>query len=323
MKTDRRLIYLGLFLLVFGGVLLAARQGWIPEQIVASLWQLWPVLLIAIGLSIILAGRTGAWLGGVVASVCLGAMAASAIQTGIVPFIGCGGDEAGSPFQVQSGQLASSTAVDITFSCGELEVGTSPGADWSLEGTSEDGRVPTVRTTDEGIEMEPSARGVFGFGGGRENWKVTLPTEPSIGLGVTLNAGAGRARLEGANLTDVDFTVNAGSQSIDLRGVEAVESLGGTVNAGSNITWLPELALHGGITVNAGSLVICAPDGIGLRLETGDNPISSNDFDRAGLVRTDDGWETPGFATAPVQTDLEVTANAGSISLNPAQPCDR
>ena len=322
MRTDRRLIYLGLFLLVFGGVLLGARQGWIPEDLVASIWQLWPVLLIAIGLSIILGGRTGSWLGGVVAAGLLGAMAASAIQTGIVPFVGCGGgEEGGTPFETQTGQLASNAEVDLTFSCGELQVATEPGASWTLDGSSEDGRVPTVQTSDGGIELESSERG-FPFGsGGREFWMVTLPTEPTLDVGVTLNAGAGRITLEGARLSDVSLTVNAGSLSLDLRDAEAIESLGGTVNAGSNVTWLPELALEGSLTVNAGSLVICAPEDLGLRLHTGDNPISSNDFDQAGLVQVDDAWETPDYASARVKTELDVTANAGSLSLNPSQPC--
>ena len=322
MQTDRRLIYLGLFLLVFGGVLLGARQGWIPEDLVASIWQLWPVLLIAIGLSIILAGRTGSWLGGVVAAVLLGAMAASAIQTGVVPFVGCGGnEEGGTPFETQTGQLASSAEVDLTFSCGELQVGTEPCATWTLEGSSDEGRTPTVRTSDDGVEIESSERSFPFGGGGREFWIVTLPAEPTLAVGVTLNAGSGRVALEGARLSDVDLTVNAGSLSLDLRDAEAIESLGGTVNAGSNVTWLPELALEGSLTVNAGSLVICAPDDLGLRLNTGDNPISSNDFDRAGLVRVDEAWETPDYASARVKTELDVTANAGSISLNPSQPC--
>ncbi|HET9345209.1 MAG TPA: DUF5668 domain-containing protein [Candidatus Limnocylindrales bacterium] len=324
MHTDRRLIYLGLFLLVFGGVLLGARQGWIPENVVESIWQLWPVLLIAIGLSIILSGRTGSWVGGVVASVLLGAMAASAIQTGIVPFVGCGGgDDNGTPFETQTGQLASSAEVDITFSCGELEVATGSGAGWTLEGTSDEGRAPDVRTTDGGVEIESSERGGFPFGGdgGRQHWNLTLPTEPELSVGVTLNAGSGRLELESARLAGVNFTVNAGSLSLDMRGVEAADRFNGTVNAGSIVTWLPELALDGSLTVNAGSLVICAPENVGLRLETGDNPISSNDFDRAGLVEVDGGWETPDYDSAQVRTELNVTANAGSISLNPSQPC--
>jgi hypothetical protein len=323
MRVDRRLVFLGVFFIVFGGVLLAARQGWIPADVVAGLWQLWPVLLIALGLSIVLGRTSASWIGGAFAAACLGAMAAGIVQAGVVPFVGCGGNEPGVPFTTQSGELASTAGVDITFSCGELEVATSGGSAWTLEGSSADGREPSVRADDGGVSLEPSSRGTFGLSGKREDWRVTLPTAPSIDLGVTLNAGSGRLVLDGARLADVGATVNAGSLSLDLRGVEAIGDLDGTVNAGSNVTWLPALPLQGDLTVNAGSLVICAPAGLGLRLNTGDNPISSNDFDRAGLVRTDDGWETPGYATAAIRTELDVSANAGSLSLNPSEPCSR
>lgn len=324
MHLDRRLVFVGIFFIVFGGVLLGARQGWIPEDVVASLWQLWPVLLIAVGLSIILARGPGAWIGGAFAAAVLGVMAAGLVQTGIAPFIGCGGgDQPGTPFEGQSGQLASTSSVDVAFSCGELQVTTASGSAWTLDGSSKDGRQPDVRTTDGGIEIEARERTVIGFGGGRESWRIALPREPTIDLGLTLNAGSGRLELAGTHLASVDVTVNAGSLSLDFRDAAAMQALDGTVNAGSNVTWLPNLPIRGDLTVNAGSLVICAPEGLGLRLVTGDNPISSNDFDRAGLVKTGDGWETPGYATAAIRTELDVTANAGSLSLNPTQPCDR
>jgi hypothetical protein len=319
-QINRRFLYFGLFFLVFGGILLAARQGWISDDVVASLWQLWPVLLIAIGLSIILAGRVAGWVGGAVVSICLGAMAASVVQGGVVPFVGCGGGETGTPFTTQEGALASAADVDITFSCGELSVVTGEGATWSVSGSSDDGRVPDIERSDSGVSIESATRG-FPFGGGRETWTVRLPSEPTLDVGVTLNAGSGTVELDGASLADVRSTVNAGSFSLDLRGVAAVERLGGTVNAGSSVIWLPELAVEGTLTVNAGSLVMCAPAGIGLRLHTGSNPISSNDFDRAGLVEVDGAWETPDYDSASVKTELNVTANAGSLSLNPSQPC--
>jgi hypothetical protein len=322
MQVDRRLVSFGIFFLVFGGVLLGARQGWIPEDVVASLWQLWPVLLIAIGLSIILSRGSGAWIGGAFAAAVLGVIAAGLVQTGIGPFVGCGGtDQPGTAFEEQSGQLASTSSVGVTFSCGDLQVSTVAGSTWTIAGSSKDGRQPDVHTTDGGIEIEPRDKSVIGFGGGRESWRITLPREPTIDLGVTLNAGSGRLELAGAHLAGVDVTVNAGSLSLDFREAEAMQSLDGTVNAGSNVTWLPNLPIRGDLTVNAGSLVICAPEGLGLRLTTGDNPISSNDFDRAGLVKTGDGWETPRYATAAIRTELDVTANAGSLSLNPTQPC--
>ena len=320
MQINRRFLYIGLFFITFGGVLLAARQGWIPESAVAALWQLWPVLLIAIGLSIILARRSAGWIGGVIVSVCLGAMAASVVQGGVVPFVGCGGGGTGIPFTTQEDELASHAEMDIAFSCGELSVVTGDGATWSVSGSSSDGKVPDIERSDSGVSVESRNRS-FPFSGGRETWTVRVPTQPTIDFGVTLNAGSGAVELDGANLAGVRSTVNAGTLTLDLRGAEAITDLSGTVNAGSSITWLPELSVEGSLTVNAGSLVICAPEGIGLRLHTGDNPISSNNFDQAGLVRTDDGWETPGYDSAAVQTDLNVSANAGSASLNPSQPC--
>lgn len=322
MQVDRRLISFGIFFLTFGGVLLGARQGWIPATVVDNLWQLWPVLLIAIGLGILLSRGPWAWIGGAFAAAVLGVLAAAVVQTGVVPFVGCSGSgEAGTPFEGQSGQLASSTSFDVSFSCGDLTLTSASGAGWSVEGSSQDGRAPRVTTSDQGVTIEPRDRSVIGFGGARESWRVAVPRDPTIDLGVTLNAGSGRLVLEGVHLRGVDVTVNAGSLSTDLRGAAAVDNIDGTINAGSSVTWLPNLPLQGSISVNAGSLVICAPEGLGLRLNTGDNPISSNDFDRAGLVKTSDGWETPGYATAAIRTELDVSANAGSLSLNPSQPC--
>ena len=75
--------------------------------------------------------------------------------------------------------------------------------------------------------------------------------------------------------------------------------------------------------MNAGSLSICAPRAVGLRLVTGDNPISSNDFEEQGLVQ---GRRRVGDAglrdRARSGVVLEVNANAGSLSLNPRQTCD-
>ena len=322
MKANSNLIGFGLFFIVFGAILLGVRQGWIPTDVAERTWQLWPVLLIAAGLSMILAGRPAARLGGLVAAVCLGVMAGGLVGSGAGLSIGCGGDEAGIAFGRESGELPDGARVSVRFQCGELTVNTTDGGSWAVEGASEDGTPPTIRRDGDGITVEAADTGpAFGLSGARERWDITLPTDPTIELDVELNAGSGRLTLPRANLASVDVTVNAGSLRIDLRDVAAASTLDGTVNAGSAVVWLPELPLEGDLTVNAGSLSICAPGDVGLRLITGDNPISSNNFDDEGLVRSGDAWETPGFATAPIRIVLDVQANAGSVSLNPRQTC--
>ena len=322
MKANSNLIGFGLFFIVFGTILLGVRQGWIPTDVAGRLWQLWPVLLIAGGLSMVLAGRPAARLGGLVAAVCLGAMAGGLVGSGVGFEIGCGGDEAGVPFGRESGELPDGSRVTVRFRCGDLAIDTTAGSSWTVEGASEDGSPPMIGRDGDGITVEAADEGrSFGFSGVRERWDITLPTDPTIDLDVELNAGAGRLTLPGAHLASVDVTVNAGSLRIDLRDVAAASTIGGTVNAGSAVIWLPQRPLEGDLTVNAGSLSICAPADVGLRLVTGDNPLSSNNFDDEGLVRSGDAWETPGFATAPIRIQLDVQANAGSMSLNPRQTC--
>jgi hypothetical protein len=323
MRPNRSLVGWGLFFIAFGGVLLAVRQGVIPADLAGRAWELWPLLLVAAGLSIILSSRPGGSLGGFVAAVCLGVMAGGLVGSGAsFPFIGCGGNEGGTAFTRQSSELPASAQVHIEFRCGELSVDTSSGTSWAIEGVSGDGEPPAIGRHDDGIDVTaPESGGVFGFSGARERWDVTLPSEPAIDLDVVLNAGSGRLALRDAHLATVDVVVNAGSLRLDLRDVAAVSSLDGTVNAGSVVVWLPDRPLEGELTVNAGSLSICAPEDVGLRLVTGDNPISSNNFDDEGLVRIDEGWQTPDFATAPIRIALEVEANAGSMSLNPRQTC--
>lgn len=322
MKGNSNLIGFGLFFVVFGAVLLGVRQGWIPTDLAERTWQLWPVLLIAAGLSIVLARRPAARLGGLVAAVCLGVMAGGLLGSGAGLPIGCGGDETGIAFGRESGELPDGARVSVNFQCGDLTVDTTDGTAWAVEGQSEDGTPPTISRDGDGITVEAADDGrSFGLSGSRERWDITLPTDPTIDLDVALNAGAGRLTLLGAHLASVDVTVNAGSLRIDLRDVAAASTLDGTVNAGSAVVWLPDVPLEGDLTVNAGSLSICAPADVGLRLVTGDNPISSNNFDDEGLVRSGDAWETPGFATAPIRIVLDVQANAGSVSLNPRQTC--
>ena len=323
MRADRNLIGWGVFFIMFGGVLLAVRQGWIPAEFAERAWQAWPLLLVAAGLSLLLAGRPGAWLGGLVAAACFGVIAGGLVSSGTgLPFVGCGASEPGTAFERQTGDLPSSGAVSIDFRCGELDVQAAAGTTWEVDGESADSEPPAIERASDGVRFEAaSSSGIFGFAGKRERWNITLPADPSIDLDVTLNAGEGRLTLGGAHLAKADLTVNAGSLRLDLREAAAVRTLDGTVNAGSAVVWLPDLPVEGDLTVNAGSLSICAPANVGLRLVTGDNPISSNDFGDQGLVRSDDAWETPGFATAPIRIVLEVTANAGSMSLNPPQTC--
>lgn len=324
MRIDRRLVGLGLFLVTAGAVMLAAREGLLPDTLAGRAWTLWPLLLVGAGLSIVLAGRPGAFLGGLVVAVTLGAMLGGIAATGWSGGFGaCTGNRAGTPFAEQTGSITPGASVSIAISCGDLEVSSGPGTDWSVGGSSAEGEPPAISATAGGLRVERSARGGFDFGGGRNDWTVVLPSEPELRLDVQTNGGSGAVVLDGARVSEASFETNAGSLTIDLRGVADLRDLDVHTNLGSTTIRLPEESLSGTIAVNAGSVALCAPPAVGLRVDL-DTVAGSADLASHGLVESgDDVWQTPDYASAARQLDLRIDVNAGSLTLDPVRECAR
>src|SRR5687768_5168961 len=97
--------------------------------------------------------------------------------------------------------------------------------------------------------------------------------------------------------------------TVNLRDVAGIDTFDASLNAGSLGVHLPAASMTGSIEANAGSVRLCAPDGVALRLLTGDSVLSSQDFRDAGLVEVGDAWETPGFDTAVNRIELRTEAN--------------
>jgi hypothetical protein len=320
MRIDGRLVGLGIFLVTVGAVMLGVREGVIDEEIAGRAWTLWPLLLIGAGLSIVLSGRPGAGLGGLLVAVTFGAMLGGLAATGWAGGFGaCAGDRSGTPFAEQTGSITPGAPISIAISCGDLEVTAGDGTEWSVGGSSADGRPPSISTRAGGVRIE-NGRGGFVIGGGRNQWNVVVPREPGIDLAVETNGGGSRIQLDGVTLEDASFETNAGSVTIDLRGVASVGDLDVQTNLGSTTVRLPERSVSGSISVNAGSVALCAPPTAGLRVEL-DTVAGSADLGSHGLVRTDDVWQTPDYASAVVQLDLKIEVNAGSLALDPAREC--
>ena len=79
-------------------------------------------------------------------------------------------------------------------------------------------------------------------------------------------------------------------------------------------------SVPGTISTNVGSLDLCAPSQLGLRLKSSESLASSN-LSSAGLVRVGDDWQTPGYDTAANKADFTVSTSVGSLTLNPAGGC--
>jgi hypothetical protein len=324
MRFDRRFVNWGLFFIVLGGVPLAVQQGWIDEDVARRAWQLWPLLIVAAGIGLLLRRTAFEPIGGLLAAVTAGAMLGGVLAGGfnLSGLSGvCGGT--GEAFPPQQGTFGGPNArVRLDLNCGDMRVTTAAGSGWSLNGSGDDGLAPTISSGADSLSVESRDRSSFFLFGGsdRDDWTLVLPTDPTIDLDGALNAASARLDLLQARLSSARFSVNAGSTRLDLTGA-TVANLNVRVNAGSAAVVLPGASMTGTLEANAGSIEFCAPPDAGLRISTNDNPTGANNFADRGLTRSGSTWETPGYSSATIQIDLRATANAASLTLNPEDGC--
>jgi hypothetical protein len=321
MHIDRRLVGFGLFLITVGGVMVAVRQGLLSEDAARQAWTLWPLILVGVGLSIVLAGRPGAAAGGLVLAITFGAMLGGVAATGVFPGVGLcsAGDADRATFSDGGGDLGATARVTISQDCGDLTIGTVDGTTWSLSGASRDGRPPQIQRLADTLRITTRDDGPFDLAGSGD-WTVILPRATAIGLDLKVNGGQSRLAFDGSHLDDLSIDANAGSIDLDLRGASAVGDIALDVNFGSATLRLPNLSLRVDLSVNAGSAAICLPSGAGLRVRM-DSVAASNDFAAHGLVEANGTWQTPGYDAAPVRIDLQADVNAGSLALDPMRTC--
>ncbi len=323
MRIDRRLLGWGLFFILVGGIPLAVRANLLDEQLVGQWPLLWPLLLIAWGIGLLLRRTPVEWIGGAVAAITFGIMAGGLLATGAggLPIAtGCSSNSPAVAFASRRGDLAATAQVNVEFNCGTLAVGTVEGATWSLTGADRDGSGPQVTSTSSLVSIEPDDSGVFP-GTGRSTWDVSIPRTPAIALGLTLNAGDGTIDLSGASITSTTMTLNAGKMTFDLGSTETAGDLNATVNAGSAAITLPAGERHVNLSLNAGSLIVCVPARVPVRVSWA-STLGSNNFAAAGLIRVDDTtWTTQGFDNLQPHTELHVSANAGSFEIRLGGTC--
>ena len=320
MRIDRRFLQWGVFFIALGLLPLGVQAGLLNPAAVADVARIWPVLLIAIGLGLLLARTPYHFVGGLLVAVTFGLIIGGGLAGG-VGAIGCvGGGSGATAFPPGRGTFGTKAAVDISVDCGSASLTTAPGSNWGLSGTSDRSRQPRVVSSADLLSID-NRRGTFlGFGAAKSDWRLQLPTDPTLAIALGLNGATATLDLAGIRLDELQLTTNAGSARIDLSGAASVGSLDATINAGDVVIALPPTATSASVTVNAGHIGFCAPPGVGLTIETS-GALAGNNFADRGLSQDGNTWTSPGYASAAIKTDLQVTVNAGSVELDPDGGC--
>lgn len=321
MRMHRGFLGWGIFLILAGSIPLAVRAGYLTDDQLRNVGSLWPLILVGIGVGLILSRTRYGFLGGFIVAATFGVIVGGLLAGGVagINSIGCGPGGGTTAFASRQGPLTGSSAsIEVDLSCGDMTMSVAPGNNWQIEGQDRDAAGPNVNADNDSLRVSTrdSNRGVFGPLGDRHTWRITLPDGPQLNTQLTLNAGSSNVNMAGANLGDFETTLNAGSATVDLGSVRQIHDLQVQLNAGSIGLTLPSLSMSGSIEVNAGSVKLCTPPGVDLRLQTDESIVASYDFGGQGLTKNGSTWQTPGFDGAAVRIDLHVQANAGSVSLN-------
>ena len=325
MTIRRGTLYAGVFLLAAGAVTLAGASGALdPGAVAAAAGALWPVAIIAVGIALVVRRSPAALVAGVVAAalpgLALGASLVAAPSVG-APVLSIPCTDTSAPAttgEVREGAFAGDASVRLQLDCGRLTVDTQPGSSWTVESRDGRNRVTDVTAAGDRLQVGSASidRGPW-RGSGRVELDASLPTAVRMDLETVVNAGRGDLALDGARLGDLDLEVNAGELRTDLSGA-VLERLDLGVNAGESSVILPAASFTGTVEANAGSVRLCAPAGLGLRV-TSSASLGSVQLD--GLVQRDGAWETPDYAAAPFHADLAINASLGSVAINPQGGC--
>ena len=98
MRIRRGFLFWGLFLIPLGAIPLLVRGGYLSEDLLTNAWQLWPLILIGLGLALLLGRSQAGLIGTVVVALTLGGLAGAALASGpgwigsITECAGPGGD---------------------------------------------------------------------------------------------------------------------------------------------------------------------------------------------------------------------------------------
>ncbi len=326
MHYHRGLLFWGLALITGGAVALATQQGYIDRDVLAGAWRLWPLILVAIGLSILLSRTPAAIVGTIVTALVVGTAGGALIAVG--PGVAaCGGADP-TDLTTRHGTFDSTASVQLAFNCGTLNVGMTNNDQWTVASGHNGGSDAQISSDSNRLEVR--SPNDSWFDSGRQRWNVALPGATSYQLDITPNAADTTVHLTGGRFTSVSVQPNAGSVFLDLTDA-TVDDLSLSLNAGSASVVIgsgvdphrTHLAAHmnASLSVNAGSIELCTTGDVALQVTSDPNITFSTNLDGSNLVKAGNTWSSAGYANASAQVQIQLSGNAGSFTLNPEGGC--
>jgi hypothetical protein len=290
-----------IILIGVGSILLLTNLGVIHGNPWTIIFQLWPVLLIALGLEILLGGSTGwrAVMSALLGLALVGGILWILIVQPPIPGLNFSGGNLQTTNISQPLNGVKSARLDLSFGAGTNKVYALTDSNNLIEGQLQTYSSPnfSVSTSND--------RATVVLGPGPVSIPLIIPTVSEEKWEVGLNS---------AVTYQIDLDTGVGQASIDLA---KLDLSGGSIDGGVGTTelYLPgdgryRLEIDGGV----GTIRIYVPSNLAVRAEVNGGLGSFNRLPDMQEVR-DDVYETPDFSSADNAVTLIIDGGVGSISM--------
>ena len=298
----RRSVVWPVVLISLGIVFLLNNLGLVSWDIWYTLLQMWPILLVAVGIDLIFGRRSGIF-SAITAVVILALFAGAFWLFGVSGQV-WGGDQV-SRAVLQDAEGAESAEVDISLNVGELYIEALPeDSNLLIDGEIRIGEFETVyekyRLVGDTAVYSLDTRGQqyhpgWIFSDGNDSNKIwDLAINPNLPLDLRLDSGVGRAELDLTGMTLTSVEIDSGVGEVVL-----------TLPADGEY----QVYVSGGV----GQLVIYIPDEVGARvsLDTGlgDSNILGDFTYRNGYYYSDE------YQNADEQVEIYLDGGVGNIRI--------
>jgi len=303
-----------------GVVLILANLGWLPDLSWGVIWRLWPLLIIALGVDLLIGRRSvvGAIISAVLLLGLIGGIVLVAAFSQNIPIV----SDWIQPFELPEWfQQTEFNTRHVEYSLAGVERATVyidwtsvPGYLSALEDSPNliEGDVDylgeltfdvSVRGDQANVKLDSRSIGIRLWApdlGDRTDKRWDVELSPDVPLDLTLDAGSGPCDFDLAGLQVSGLVLDAGSGPVDL-----------VLPSGSSF----DAEIDGG----SGPLTIVLPRNVGARVEldSGSGPFSPDSrFELVRGKRSGDGtWETDNYDTAKHTITLELDQGSGPVNI--------
>lgn len=286
-------------LIGLGLVFLANNLGWLGWEVWGTLWRLWPLLLIAVGVDLLI-GRRSALASVLIIIALLGAIMAAVWWSGAWWMRGA---PATGETVAQSLGEAARADVAIGMSAGTLRLHALDGANeliaGSVQHTARERLVRDFTMNGDTAVFSLRSEGAPAWGfpstelrSNEATWDLGL--NPRVPMNLTADTGAGTAVLDLQRLHITTLEVNIGVGTTTL-----------TVPAQGRV----QAQVNGGV----GATTIIIPAGVAAQITTATGLGAVNVLGE--YQRADNVYRSPGYDSAANRVDLRVSGGVGSITI--------